>query len=881
MYRLELKLKKKLVILLILLVAGLNLNATHNRSGSITYRHISGNTYEFTVKTCTESASDADRPSLEVKWGDGTLDTIPRVDIIENQTYLVQENFYIGIHTYTGPGSFIISVEDPNRNAGVINISNSVNQVFCIQTELIISPFLGPGNNSVVIENCPCPEFACLNETYCYNLSVFDPDEDSLSYEIVPCRGENCLEMNIPNVFRFPDTPINQGGGGGSMSIDPISGTLCWIGPGLLGEYNVAIKVSEYRNGIYIGSVVQDMQLTVKDCINESPEIVEKPDTCIFAGDNAFLTFTATDSEDSIYLFATGSIFNLNSNPAFFNDVLGGQTVTSFFSWTPNCDQASQTSYTFIVHAEDQNTDVQLSDLLTYQIKVNIPPVQNVDVHPLGGSVSISWSPLGLNCPDITYNVYRYTDSLLFENECCDQGLASSLGYQFIGSTADTFFLDSDNLSVGVEYCYMITALNNSGIEGCLSTQACTSLMFEVPVMTNVSVFETNSSTGKDSIYWSWPKELNMVNFPGPYYYELFRSDGLIENNPILIHTSNTNPDISLVDTFYYDIDLNTFDQPHAYSVHLFSDGSLVGEATSASSIYLNSTPNDNQLELFWNVQVPWINDYYRIYKETPTGSGNFVLIDSTATQFYIDTNLVNLSTYCYKVESVGYYGEKGIRDPILNWSQEHCNEPYDFTPPCPPAANITGDCETEETLIYWTNPNLTCADDVVAYNLYFAPFEGDSLIFLTNVNSALDTFYVHKDRGSIAGCYYVTAVDSFPYQNESIPSNMVCIDNCDGYYELPNVFTPNGNNINDLFHPKLPYKFVESIEINIFNRYGELVFTTTDPMINWDGTHLISGKKVVDGTYFYVCTANIIKLAGIQPFTFQGSISVFNSKLK
>ena len=109
------------------------LQATHNRAGSITYRHLSGNTYEFTVKTCTKSTSDADRPELEIKWGDGTLDTIDRISINASPLYDVQENVYIGTHDFTGPGSYIISVEDPNRNAGIVNISASVDQRFCVQ----------------------------------------------------------------------------------------------------------------------------------------------------------------------------------------------------------------------------------------------------------------------------------------------------------------------------------------------------------------------------------------------------------------------------------------------------------------------------------------------------------------------------------------------------------------------------------------------------------------------------------------------------------------------------------------------------------------------------------------------------------------------------
>ena len=200
---------------------------------------------------------------------------------------------------------------------------------------------------------------------------------------------------------------------------------------------------------------------------------------------------------------------------------------------------------------------------------------------------------------------------------------------------------------------------------------------------------------------------------------------------------------------------------------------------------------------------------------------------------------------------------------------------PVDLTPPCAPTLSIDGDCALEETYLNWTNPNNLCADDVTRYYLHFAPFAGDSLTFLTSFDSDLDTFYVHKDRGSIAGCYYVTALDSIQYNNESLPSNIACIDNCDGYYELPNIFTPNGDGLNDLFHPLLPFKFVDNIDINIVNVWGVTVFSTTDPYIYWDGTYQNGGKPCTDGVYFYSIIVNEIKLEGLIPRSFQGNIQL------
>ena len=848
--------------------------ATHNRSGTITYIHLGGNEYQFTVQTCTKSSSEADRPELEIKWGDGSSDTIPRINIEPINPYDVQINTYVGIHTYTGPAAYLISVEDPNRNAGVINISNSVDKVFCIQTELIISPFIGSPNNSLVIEDCPCPEFACLNKLYCYNISAYDPDGDSLSYSLVPCRAEGCLEMVIPAIYNYPDAV-----GGGSLSIDSVSGTLCWDSPTIPGEYNLAIKISEWRNGFYVGAVLQDMQLTVQACSNNPPVIVDVADTCIFAGDSISIAFNASDPDpnDEVTIFGTGAVFHLSNNPATFLGATLQENVSGFFLWKPNCDNALNEYYSVIIHAEDNDPAAPLTDLSTFKIKVNIPPVSNFTVTPAGNSMTLNWD--ASSCSGIVgYNIYRSIDSVNSIDNCCAYGSAQAMGYVLIGTSSTNTFTDNSDLIVGNDYCYLITAINAAGVESCVSEQSCEHLNFEIPVMTNVSVYETATTGGKDSILWSYPKELNTVLYPGPYHYKLYRSDNYGGGAETVVLTTSSQISIVNPDTVFTDIVLSTETIPYTYRVELYSNNMFLGTSLEASSIFLTLSPNDNQIALSWVESIPWSNYSYEIYKETPTLSGNFVLIGTTNSIGYTDTGLVNGATYCYKVKTIGQYTSSGIINPIINWSQETCAVPIDLTPPCAPTLSISGDCELEETYLTWNNPNNSCADDVTRYNLYFAPYHGDTMEFLVTFSSDLDTFYTHKDRGSIAGCYYITALDSIQYNNESLPSDSVCIDNCNGYYVLPNVFTPDGSLVNDLYHPLLPIKFVESIDLKVFNRWGELVFETTDPYIYWDGTDIKSGKKLNDGVYFYVVTVNEIKLEGLVPRSFQGNIQIINS---
>ncbi|MFT5823127.1 MAG: gliding motility-associated-like protein [Crocinitomix sp.] len=863
---------RSITYLILFLLLPLSSLATHNRSGSISYVHISGLTYEFTVTTCTKYPTEADRPELEIRWGDGTVDTLTRTTRDTIGSYFVQKNTYVGQHTFTGPDSYIIEVEDPNRNAGVNNITNSVDKVFCIQTELIISPFIGSPNNSLIIEDCPCPEFACVNQIYCYNVSAYDPDGDSLSYGLVPCRGEDCLEMSIPAIYRFP-----QDVAGGVMEIDPVTGTMCWDSPGILGEYNIAIKISEYRNGFYVGSVIQDMQFTVVNCEHGPPTIEELADTCVFAGSDVSFTVSGSDPENGVTVSATGAIFHLPDNPANFVEDTGTPDATGVFFWNPECADASASYYSINVHATNHHPMVQLSDISTFRIKVNLPPVENLTVAPAGNTMLLDWDPSP--CDGIvSYNIYRSTDSSLVNDNCCDAGTPALMGYELIGSSLTTDYIDTDVLIVGNDYCYMVTAINENGVESCVSEQICAHLNFEIPVLTHVSIAVTDPVIGEDSVYWSYPKELNEVLYPGPYHYQLYRQENLGGPNT-LVYTSGDQISIINPDTVFYDMGLNTQDMPYTYQVELYSDGLLIGGSITASSIYILLTPNDNELGIFWVENTPWTNTIYEIYRENPTGSGLFELIGDTPSIGYIDTGLVNGVTYCYKIKSIGGYTADGIVNPIENWSQEACGIPIDLTPPCPPILDISGDCDLEETYLNWTNPNNSCADDVTRYNLYFAPFEGDSLELLITFDSDLDTFFTHKDRGSIAGCYYVTAIDSIQYNNESEPSNIACIDNCEGYYELPNIFSPDFNNINDLYHPLLPFKFVESIDIKIMNRWGQIVFETTDPFIYWDGTDQETGRKCTDGVYFYTIVVNEIKLSGLVPRAFHGNIQIINGQ--
>ena len=79
---------------------------------------------------------------------------------------------------------------------------------------------------------------------------------------------------------------------------------------------------------------------------------------------------------------------------------------------------------------------------------------------------------------------------------------------------------------------------------------------------------------------------------------------------------------------------------------------------------------------------------------------------------------------------------------------------------------------------------------------------------------------------------------------------------------EIPNVFTPNGDGINDVFDPGLDDAIRPCSELQIFNRWGQLIYSSTDAALIWDG-YSYSGRRVVEGHYFYVLKINKIAFRG------------------
>ena len=69
----------------------------------------------------------------------------------------------------------------------------------------------------------------------------------------------------------------------------------------------------------------------------------------------------------------------------------------------------------------------------------------------------------------------------------------------------------------------------------------------------------------------------------------------------------------------------------------------------------------------------------------------------------------------------------------------------------------------------------------------------------------------------------------------------------------LPNIFTPNGDRVNDLFEIKIGDKL--EFQIVVLNQQNQLVFKSGDPQFQWDGT-MLNGEPAPEGIYLYYFSA-------------------------
>jgi gliding motility-associated-like protein len=147
------------------------------------------------------------------------------------------------------------------------------------------------------------------------------------------------------------------------------------------------------------------------------------------------------------------------------------------------------------------------------------------------------------------------------------------------------------------------------------------------------------------------------------------------------------------------------------------------------------------------------------------------------------------------------------------------------------------------------------------------APYE--MYLINTSINGKKYSWRVYDENGNLIttstqtnfsyifpgeGCYTIVLIaTSKQLCRDTTFYKYVCVDS-PPVFDIPNVFTPNGDGQNDEFI--IHGKSITEFKCMIFNRWGEKLYEWSDVTKGWNGKINGNGAEASPGIYYYVITA-------------------------
>lgn len=440
-------------------------NATHIMGGEITWK-CQGNQYVFELavyRDCNQTNINASQETIKV-WNHPSTTSIQvyfvtRVDVSPSCKAVVGSPSPItcgtGSFGGSGPGAVekVIYRSNPVTLAGVPPTNGWIFTYDSFSRNTGITNLVDPTNHGITVaatmfksQNTNCvdssPQFLenpiitiCKGELFTYNMNAFDPDNDSLSFEV----GKP-LDNITNNVFNPPADPIELAYEPGfsftsptpdatfdvanqSFTVSPTSGEISFLS-NTIGNFVIKIEISSFKNGDKWSTIQREFQILVQNCLpsNNAPVIttsipITNTPIDVVAGNNVHIDFTVTDNDllqdgsaQTITVSASGNQFGANftstttgcanapcavlsqTAPITFNG-----TKNFSFDWQTACSHlmnngimVGNKTYTFIVQAKDDNCQIPKFVYKTIQVNVknpdfgNVPEIECIQMLPNG-----------------------------------------------------------------------------------------------------------------------------------------------------------------------------------------------------------------------------------------------------------------------------------------------------------------------------------------------------------------------------------------------------------------------------------------------------------------------------------------------------------------
>jgi len=278
----------------------------------------------------------------------------------------------------------------------------------------------------------------------------------------------------------------------------------------------------------------------------------------------------------------------------------------------------------------------------------------------------------------------------------------------------------------------------------------------------------------------------------------------------------------------------------HSYSQEVCATGFSTDIPPAITDI--TTVVDDNTVTMEWQYDPTVTPVFFTVEKS----SGNSTTELGTTPELFFTDNDYNAEVgACYRIT---------YEDACSNLSPASLDA-------CP--VQLTGHLRQDNTItLNWTSYEGWSAG-VSSYTLEKYDLNGGLVdqIEMGSATSYLDESSATDQQLSV---YRIRANPSTSGLNPSTSNSLSILRNPNIFY--PTAFTPNSDDLND--HFRVFGQYVAGFELMIFNRWGELLFTTTDMESGWDGTY--KGQEMPEGTYSFV--AHITDSAG-RTFKRSGSV--------
>lgn len=271
---------RRYALTLALIAASVIGRATHFSGGEIYWHCLGNNQYEITLMVYRDCAGINVDPTVTLQLTSPCGNTsitvahsgpteisqlcsaqLPNSTCNGGTLPGIQQYVYTGIVTLAPCVSWTISYTNIYRNNAIMNLVAPGTQRTHIRA--VVNTLVNPCNDSPQFSNTAIP-FVCLGYPVTYSFGAWDPEGDSLSYELINAMGLN----GAPIPYSPPYTYLQPITG---LTLDPLTGEVNFT-LNLQGNWVVVVRVNHWVNGVLVGSVMRDMQFVGYPCANDPPD---------------------------------------------------------------------------------------------------------------------------------------------------------------------------------------------------------------------------------------------------------------------------------------------------------------------------------------------------------------------------------------------------------------------------------------------------------------------------------------------------------------------------------------------------------------------------------------------------------------------------------